>query len=163
MAGRAPPPPCRPALGPQTSPRAPGRARRRCWSDSSSNWPPRAASPAVGCPSGLFADRDARQLLAFQVLERGPTTRRDVRVAAANPEGIDRRDRVAAAHQRVRPRRRDRLAHFLRPVAEVFDLGHADGPAPDDDAYPTKLVAEQGHGPGPDAEGHPLELHVVGL
>src|SRR5207247_9549309 len=102
--------------------RGAGRARRRWWPDSAANWPPRAASPAVGCPSGLFEDRDARQLLAFQVLERGPTTRRDVRVAAAKPEGIDRRDRVAAAHQRVRPRRRDRLAHFVPPLAVLFDI-----------------------------------------
>src|SRR2546421_728139 len=78
--------------------------------------------------SGFFQDRDAGQLFALQVLERGTAAGRDVRVAAAKPDRVDRGDSVAAAHQRVGPRGRDRLAHLPRAVAEVLDLGHTDGP-----------------------------------
>src|SRR5690242_15837531 len=68
---------------------------------------------------GVLEDGDAGQLLAFQVLERRSAAGRNVREATAQTERVDRGHGVSAADQRVRARRRDRLADRLRPVGEV--------------------------------------------
>src|SRR5688572_21719853 len=87
------------------------------------------ATTWTGLSSG---DRgDARQLLAFEELERGPPTRGDPRHVVFEPELGDRPDRVAAADDGVSVDRGDRLCDGPRARRERIPLEDAHRPVPE--------------------------------
>src|SRR5690606_33550222 len=67
----------------------------------------------------LFEDRDRGQALAFEELEKRAAAGRDIRDVRADPELLDRGERVAAAGDRERAARRDRFRDAARAGGEL--------------------------------------------
>src|SRR5690606_9058516 len=82
----------------------------------------------------LLEHRDGRQALAFEELEERAAAGRDVGDVVRDPELLDRGQRVAAAGDRERAARGDRLADPARAGGEFGMLEHADRTVPYDRA-----------------------------
>src|SRR5690606_22461809 len=103
------------------------------------------APPAVSVPAPCER-RDRGQRLALEELEEGAAAGGDVGHAVGDPVLVDRGQRVAAAGDRKRIRRRDRARQGFGALAEGVELEHANRPVPDHGAGPgdQRRVARRG-------------------
>src|SRR5204863_3816840 len=98
--------------------------------------------------------RDRRQPLALEELEERAAAGRDIGDPVADLELLDRRGRVAAARDRERLARGDRLGHAPRACGELGMLEHADRAVPDDRARAAEPPLVGRGGLGADVEDH---------
>src|SRR4051794_7624371 len=110
--------------------------------------------------SGISQRLDSGELSTLHQLERGAATGREPVDGTREPEALQRRDGVTAAHDGVPGSRRHRLGDRAGPAREGLELEGPHGAVPEDGSRAGDPLVEVGDRVAADVEAHPALRHV---